>query len=239
MPCTHCARARHDVRERRRARYPFRDSSAVAVGLVAEPHTIYTMFSLRVHGFSRAFACRSLAIPPSAIASCGRSAIATQRPYAPSLGAAAHRGMSSVGTLGVVGAGQMGNGIAWVGAVRAKVPAVVVVDNSQAQLDNARAFAEKLLRKEVAKERLSQGDADAALGRLTYTTSLDALAPADFVVEAVSEDVSLKKKIFSSLDAVVKPGSVLASNTSTIMITKLQHESVTKRPDKVIARTLL
>ena len=88
--------------------------------------------------------------------------------------------------LGVVGAGQMGLGIALTASRMAGVP-VTVVDNSQQALDNGLAFADKLLKKDVQKEKLSQEDADAARQRLTASTSMDDLGDVDMVIEAVPE----------------------------------------------------
>lgn len=127
---------------------------------------------------------------------------------------------AQVKKLGVVGAGQMGLGIALVAAQKAKIP-VVVVDNSQASIDKGFKFAEKLLAKDVAKERIPQSDADAARARLTSTTSLDSLSDVDFVIEAVPEIPSLKFDIFSSLARICPPHAILATNTSSISITRI------------------
>ena len=126
----------------------------------------------------------------------------------------------------------MGNGIAIVGAVKAKLD-VTLVDLSQQQLDGAKAFARKLLDKDVAKERISAADADAAFARLHHATDMAALSDVDFVVEAVTENLDVKKQIFGQLDKITKPGVILATNTSSISITKLQHNSVTQRPENV------
>ncbi|OAA68768.1 3-hydroxybutyryl-dehydrogenase [Niveomyces insectorum RCEF 264] len=122
--------------------------------------------------------------------------------------------------LGVVGAGQMGLGIALVAAQKAAVP-VTLVDQSQAALDKGLAFADKLLAKDVGKGRLSQADADAARARLVPATSLDALGAVDFVIEAVPEIPDLKCDLFRRLAAVAPAHAVLATNTSSISITKI------------------
>jgi len=138
---------------------------------------------------------------------------------------------SKIKTVGVVGAGQMGTGIALVAANNAKLN-VVVVDGKQTQLDKFKDFTAKLLKKDVEKGKISQDDMDATLSRMTVGTSLDALNVADFVVEAASEDIQLKQKIFSQLDQIAPKESILASNTSSISITKIAAS--TNRPEKVI-----
>ncbi|EMC92563.1 hypothetical protein BAUCODRAFT_253769 [Baudoinia panamericana UAMH 10762] len=127
---------------------------------------------------------------------------------------------AEVKKLGVVGAGQMGLGIALVASRMAKVP-VVVVDNSQKSLDKGLAFADKLLSKDVSKDRISQSDADATRSRLTPTTKMDDLGDVDMVIEAVPEIVDLKRSIFTQLAQVCPPHAVLATNTSSISITLL------------------
>jgi 3-hydroxybutyryl-CoA dehydrogenase len=132
--------------------------------------------------------------------------------------------------VGVIGGGTMGNGIAQVFATAGF--SVRLHDVSSAQLDRARASIRKSLDKLVEKDRLTAGDRDAALDRLTMGTSLDALADVDFVVEAIIEDVDAKRRVFASLDAIVQPEAILSSNTSSISITLLGAS--TKRPDKVL-----
>ena len=132
--------------------------------------------------------------------------------------------------VGVVGAGTMGNGIAQVFAQAGFT--VRLVDVAQPLLDRARGSIEKSLNKFVDKGKLTAGDRDAALGRLTTTTTLDKLATADYVVEAIVENAEAKRTLFTSLDAIVSEHSLLASNTSSISITTLG--AATKRPDKVL-----
>jgi 3-hydroxybutyryl-CoA dehydrogenase len=132
--------------------------------------------------------------------------------------------------IGVVGAGTMGNGIAQV-FIQAGFT-VRLVDVAQPTLDRARGSIEKSLSKFVEKGRLTAADRDAALGRLHAVTSLDALADADYVVEAIVEEVEAKRALFTSLDALVSRSAILASNTSSISITKLG--AATKRPDRVL-----
>jgi 3-hydroxybutyryl-CoA dehydrogenase len=136
----------------------------------------------------------------------------------------------TVKTVGVVGAGTMGSGIAQTFA-QAGLD-VRLVDVAQPLLDRARRSVESSLAKFVEKGRLSAADRDAALGRLSAGATLDALAAADFVVEAIIEDVDAKKALFSALDGLTGPECVLASNTSSISITLLG--AATKRADRVL-----
>jgi len=136
----------------------------------------------------------------------------------------------TITTVGVVGAGTMGNGIAQVFAQAGF--RVRLVDVAQPMLDRARATIEKSLAKFVEKSKLTAADRDATLGRLTMAISLDALADADYVVEAIVEQPEAKRELFSGLDAITRPHAILASNTSSISITLLG--AATKRPDKVL-----
>jgi 3-hydroxybutyryl-CoA dehydrogenase len=136
----------------------------------------------------------------------------------------------SMKIVGVVGAGTMGSGIAQTFA-QAGLD-VRLVDVAQPLLDRARRSVESSLAKFVEKGRLSAADRDAALGRLSAGTTIDALAAADFVVEAIVEDVDAKKALFSALDGLTGPECVLASNTSSISITLLG--AATKRADRVL-----
>ncbi len=133
-------------------------------------------------------------------------------------------------TVGVIGAGTMGNGIAQVFAQSGF--AVTLVDVAQPMLDRARGTIEKSLGKFVDKGKLSPADRDAALGRLQTTTALDRLNAADYVVEAIVEDAEAKRELFSALDMITRPDAILSSNTSSISITTLG--AATKRPDKVL-----
>jgi 3-hydroxybutyryl-CoA dehydrogenase len=133
-------------------------------------------------------------------------------------------------TVGVIGAGTMGNGIAQVFAQSGF--SVTLVDVAQPMLDRARAAIEKSLGKFVEKGKLAEADRDATIGRLSTATTVDALGAADYVVEAIVEDASAKRALFASLDAIVRPGVILASNTSSISITALGAS--TRRPDKVL-----
>ena len=132
--------------------------------------------------------------------------------------------------VGVVGAGTMGNGIAQV-FTHAGFD-VRLVDAAAPALDRARAAIEKSLGRFVDKGRLSPADRDAALARLTTGTTIDSLADSDYVIEAVYEDLEVKRSLFARLDQITRPDVVLASNTSSISITLLG--SATNRADKVL-----
>ncbi|MER3428838.1 MAG: 3-hydroxybutyryl-CoA dehydrogenase [Pyrinomonas sp.] len=132
--------------------------------------------------------------------------------------------------IGVVGAGTMGNGIAQV-AARAGYH-VVMRDVKEEYLQRGLATIERNLARDVEKGRLSADEKSAIIGRIETTTEWEALADADFVIEAVSEDVAIKTEVFRVLDRTTRPEVILASNTSSISITKLG--AVTRRPDKVI-----
>lgn len=132
--------------------------------------------------------------------------------------------------LGVVGAGTMGNGIAQV-AARAGYE-VLIHDVRDEFLERGINAIDKSLRRDVDKERLSGAEKQAILERIRTTTDLSDLCAASFVVEAVNEDLALKTELFKSLDQITSPGTILASNTSSISITKLG--AATGRPDKVI-----
>ncbi|PWH86664.1 3-hydroxybutyryl-CoA dehydrogenase [Brumimicrobium oceani] len=133
--------------------------------------------------------------------------------------------------VAVIGAGTMGNGIAHVFAQFGYE--VSIVDISQASLDKGMATIEKNLDRMVSKEKISADDKAATMGRLTtFTSTEEGVKTADLIVEAATENESLKFKIFEQLDKAAKPEAILATNTSSISITKIA--AVTSRPDKVI-----
>jgi len=135
-----------------------------------------------------------------------------------------------VSKVAVLGAGTMGNGIAQVFAQHGH--SVVLRDLDRAILERARAQVEKSLAKLAEKGRIPPGEKDAALARITLTTDADALADCDLVVEAVVESLGVKTVVLQEADRVTRPSAILASNTSSISITKLG--AATRRPDKVI-----
>jgi 3-hydroxybutyryl-CoA dehydrogenase len=132
--------------------------------------------------------------------------------------------------FGVVGAGTMGNGIAQV-AARAGFE-VVLRDVSDEFLARGMTAIDKSLQRDVDKERLKEEEKREIVGRIRTTTDVNDLAPASFVVEAVTENLSVKQELFRALDEAVQKDAVLASNTSSISITKLG--AATRRPEKVI-----
>ncbi|WP_421866987.1 3-hydroxybutyryl-CoA dehydrogenase [Motiliproteus sp.] len=132
--------------------------------------------------------------------------------------------------VGVVGAGQMGSGIAQVCAAAGLK--VTLCDLNQEALERGLGAISKSLARLVAKEKLSQADADAIVERISINTDMAALAPAQLVIEAATENEELKQKIFRSLDEICQPDAILATNTSSISITRLA--AVTQRPEKVI-----
>ena len=132
--------------------------------------------------------------------------------------------------VGVVGAGTMGNGIAH-GFARGGFD-VVLCDVERRFLERAVATIGKNLDREVAKNKITAGDKAAALARIRPVTERGQLAECDFVIEAATEKFEVKTEIFRDLDRVTRPEIILASNTSSISITKLA--ALTKRPEKVI-----
>jgi 3-hydroxybutyryl-CoA dehydrogenase len=133
-------------------------------------------------------------------------------------------------TIGVVGAGQMGNGIAQVAATSGFT--VLLNDVSEAALDRGLATIHKSLSRIVSKGAISQADADAAVARIQRNTSNAFFAEADLVIEAATENVDLKYRIFEGISKVAAPHALLASNTSSISITAIAAH--TDRPDRVM-----
>ena len=132
--------------------------------------------------------------------------------------------------VGVIGAGTMGNGIAHVFA-RSGFN-VVLCDVEQRFLDRGLATISKNLDREVAKSKITPDDKTATLSRISSVLDRAKLADCDMVVEAATEKFEIKSEIFRDLDRIAKPDVILASNTSSISITKIA--ALTKRPDKVI-----
>ena len=132
--------------------------------------------------------------------------------------------------IGVIGSGTMGNGIAQV-AARAGFE-VILHDIDEAFLQRGLQAIDKSLQRDVDKERLSAEEKQSITERIKTTTELDSLSRASLVVEAVNENFEVKSKVFRALDRITTVDTILASNTSSISITKLA--AVTARPDKVI-----
>lgn len=138
--------------------------------------------------------------------------------------------IQDVSEAGVVGAGEMGPGIALTLA-RHDVE-VVLVDQSQEMLDDAVEQLESVSGVLVEREVLTKTEADAALGRIRPATELSVLADAEYVTEAVTEDVAVKREVFSTLDGICDDDVVLASNTSSLDIDDIA--AATSRPEQVI-----
>jgi 3-hydroxybutyryl-CoA dehydrogenase len=132
--------------------------------------------------------------------------------------------------FGVIGAGTMGNGIAQV-AARAGFD-VVMRDVSDEFLARGMTAIDSCLQRDVDKERLSREEKQAIIGRIKTTTDLSGLSDALIVVEAVTEDIAVKTEVFRALDQITTANAILASNTSSISITKLG--AATRKPNKVI-----
>ena len=137
--------------------------------------------------------------------------------------------MADLKTIGVIGAGQMGSGIAHVSATSGYQ--VILQDISQEQLEKAKASISKNLDKQIAKGKLSE-DKETILSRLSISTDVSSLNSCDFVIEAATENEAIKASIFKALCPHLKPTAILATNTSSISITRLA--SATDRPEKFI-----
>ena len=137
---------------------------------------------------------------------------------------------TSIQTIGVLGAGQMGAGIAQVAAQTGYT--VLLADVSQERADAGKAGIVKQLGRLVEKAKLTAEARDEIAARITAVVGAAGLAPADLLIEAATENIELKKKLFRELDQAARPGAILASNTSSISITLLA--AATSRPDQVI-----
>ncbi|QTL97369.1 3-hydroxybutyryl-CoA dehydrogenase [Iocasia frigidifontis] len=132
--------------------------------------------------------------------------------------------------IGIVGAGTMGSGIAQ--TIAQSGYEVILRDIEQDFVDQGLAKIEKNLARSVQKERISAAEKDAVSGRITGTTELSKLADADLIIEAITEQMEIKKRVFQELDELCSPETILASNTSALSITEIA--TTTKRPDKVL-----
>ncbi len=139
-------------------------------------------------------------------------------------------GIEPIRMIGVVGAGQMGSGIAHVAA--ASGLRVVLQDTAAGALEKATATIGRNMQRQVDKGKLSADDREAALGRIKTAADLKSFAECDFVVEAVSEHLTLKIRIFEALDTTCRKDVILATNTSSLPITRVA--AATGRPAKVI-----
>ena len=138
--------------------------------------------------------------------------------------------MGTIRTVGVVGAGQMGNGIAHVCALAGYD--VLLNDADGGRIDAGIETIDKNLGRQVHREVISTADSQAALKRIKAAPNLAAFEACDLVIESIVEQSDAKKKVFADLRPVLKPETILASNTSSISITRLA--AATDRPDKFI-----
>jgi 3-hydroxybutyryl-CoA dehydrogenase len=132
--------------------------------------------------------------------------------------------------VGVVGLGTMGAGIAQVSVQSGHE--TVGREVSDELNERARATIDRYLGRAVEKGRMSEADKDAALGRLTLTTELDDLADCDLVIEAIVEELEPKRRLFTELEGICRPDTILATNTSALSVTKIAE--ATQRPERVI-----
>ncbi|KAI8894462.1 3-hydroxyacyl-CoA dehydrogenase [Globomyces pollinis-pini] len=138
---------------------------------------------------------------------------------------------SQIQNVGIVGAGQMGVGIAHVAALKGKKN-VTILDSNKAQSEKGIKFIDLMLQKDVSKGKITEDERSETLSRLSITDNIKDFKNSDFVIEAVSENPSLKRELFMNLDQITPEHAILASNTSSISITKIAAS--TARPDKVI-----
>lgn len=138
--------------------------------------------------------------------------------------------MSEIKTIGVVGAGTMGNGIAQLAAQMGAN--VIMRDIKDDFVQRGIKAIDKFLQKGVERGKVTEDQKSAVLGRIIGTTDMGELAKADFIIEAVIEDLDLKKQVFSQLDEICRPDVILATNTSSMSVTLIA--AATKRQDKVV-----
>ena len=132
-------------------------------------------------------------------------------------------------TIGIVGAGSMGGGIANLAAINGFK--VILHDIEERFLDNALSRMDTFMSKSVERGKMSEEQKQAALDLIKTTTDLEDLRDADLVIEAVIEDMDMKKEVFAKLDTITREDVILATNTSSMSITEIA--SATKRPDRV------
>jgi 3-hydroxyacyl-CoA dehydrogenase len=128
---------------------------------------------------------------------------------------------SSFDKVGVIGLGLMGHGICQVSAASGVHSSVVAYEPEQQYLDKGKDRIEKSVAKLVAREKITQEAADTMLGRIHYTTDMSDLSDTDFIVEAVIENMDLKRDLYTKLGNVCKPETIFASNTSSLSITEM------------------
>mmetsp|Transcript_23060 Transcript_23060/g.27282 ORF Transcript_23060/g.27282 Transcript_23060/m.27282 type:complete len:324 (+) Transcript_23060:56-1027(+) len=139
---------------------------------------------------------------------------------------------SSFDSMGVVGLGLMGHGVCQVAAASGKHNNVIAYETEQQFLDKGQSRIEGSVAKLLSRERISSEEADRILGSITYTTDPNDLANVDFLVEAVIENIDLKKELYENLGSVCKPETIFASNTSSLSITDMAEMS--GRPENFV-----
>lgn len=142
------------------------------------------------------------------------------------------RNMATFDKIGVVGLGLMGHGVCQVAAASGVHSSVVAYEPEQRFLDTGRARIEGSVNKLLSKGKITQEVADSTLGCIHYTTDPSDLADTDFIIEAVIENMDLKKELYASLGSVCKPETIFASNTSSLSITEMAE--ISGRSDKFV-----
>lgn len=134
--------------------------------------------------------------------------------------------------IGIVGLGLMGHGIAQVAAQSGVNNSIIAYEVEQKFLESGKSRIEGSLDKLVKREKITAADAETTLGRITFTTDMDALKDTEFIVEAVIEDMKLKEDLYTKLGQICQPDTIFASNTSSLSITEMSLFS--GRPDKFV-----
>jgi 3-hydroxybutyryl-CoA dehydrogenase len=135
--------------------------------------------------------------------------------------------------VGVLGSGQMGTGIGLVAALTARLP-VLMFDANPAALEKSKSFMAQVLQKDVTKGKITSSVSSEAFSRVSFVSSLDSFHEVDFAIEAVAENEEIKKKLFSALTQITKQDAILASNTSSISLTRLASAAGSQRSSQVI-----
>ena len=134
--------------------------------------------------------------------------------------------------VSIVGSGTMGNGIAHVFAICPKVKKVFLVDLNESILDKAKSLIRNNLDRQVKKNTISKIDSDSYLEKIIFTTDINQVSASSLIIEAVKEDIEIKKNIFSKIDSTTSNNAILATNTSSISISKIAL--ATQKPQNVI-----
>ena len=140
--------------------------------------------------------------------------------------------MSDESIISIIGSGTMGNGIAHVFSMPSNVRQVILIDLNESILNQAKLVISKNLDRQIKKKIITENDAKAAYNKILFTSNIEAIAPSHLVVEAVKEDLRVKKSIFSHIDKLTSSSCILATNTSSISIDAIAKS--TKNPQNVI-----